>query len=88
MKKPNKNKEFKPKQSKGIVVEGTVTEALPNAMFRVQLDNDAEVLTTISGKIRIHFVRVLPDDRVQIELSPYDLTRGRIIYVYKQAKKQ
>lgn len=63
-----------------IEVEGTVTEALPNAMFRVELDNGHEVLAHVSGRLRMNFIRILPGDRVRIELSPYDLTRGRIIY--------
>ncbi len=63
-----------------IEVEGVVNEALPNAMFRVQLDNGHKVLAHISGKIRMHFIRILPGDRVKVELSPYDLTRGRITY--------
>ena len=63
-----------------IEVEGTVTEPLPNAMFRVQLDNGHEVLAHISGKMRMHFIRILPGDKVKLELSPYDLTRGRITY--------
>lgn len=64
----------------GISVEGVVLEALPNAMFRVKLANDAVVLCHISGKMRKAFIKVLPDDRVTLELSPYDLTRGRITY--------
>ena len=68
------------KKEKGIVVEGTVEEALPNAMFRVKLDTGHEVLAHVSGKMRMHFIRILPGDRVRIELSPYDLTRGRIIF--------
>ena len=63
-----------------IEVEGVVNEALPNAMFRVQLDNGHKVLAHISGKIRMHFIRILPGDRVKVELSPYDLSRGRITY--------
>lgn len=63
-----------------IEVEGTVTEPLPNAMFRVHLDNGHEVLAHISGKMRMHFIRILPGDKVKVELSPYDLTRGRITY--------
>jgi translation initiation factor IF-1 len=63
-----------------IEVEGTVTEALPNAMFRVELDNGHEVLAHVSGRLRMNFIRILPGDRVRIELSPYDLTRGRITY--------
>lgn len=63
-----------------IEVEGTVIETLPNAMFRVELQNGHRVLAHISGKMRMHFIKILPGDRVTIELSPYDLTRGRIIY--------
>ncbi len=66
-----------------IEVEGTVMEPLPNAMFRVQLDNGHKVLAHISGKMRMHFIRILPGDKVKVELSPYDLSRGRIIYRYK-----
>lgn len=66
-----------------IEVEGTVVEALPNAMFRVQLENEHIVLAHISGKMRQHYIRILPDDRVVVELSPYDLSRGRIVYRYK-----
>ncbi len=63
-----------------IEVEGTVIEPLPNATFRVELDNGHRVLAHISGKMRMHYIRILPGDRVIVELSPYDLTRGRIIY--------
>jgi len=63
-----------------IEVEGTVVEALPNAMFRVELPNGHKVLAHISGKIRLHYIKILPGDKVLIELSPYDLSRGRIIY--------
>jgi translation initiation factor IF-1 len=63
--------------------EGVVTETLPNAMFRVQLANKHVILAHISGKMRKHFIRILPGDRVLIELSPYDLTKGRITYRYK-----
>jgi translation initiation factor IF-1 len=66
-----------------VEFEGEVVEALPNAMFRVQLDNGHKVLAHISGKMRMHYIRILPDDRVVVELSPYDLTRGRIVYRYK-----
>ncbi|HUV45264.1 MAG: translation initiation factor IF-1 [Dehalococcoidia bacterium] len=66
-----------------IEVEGVVTEALPNAMFRVELPNGHKVLAHISGRLRVHYIRVLPGDRVLIELSPYDLTRGRITYRLK-----
>ncbi|MCX5856504.1 MAG: translation initiation factor IF-1 [Deltaproteobacteria bacterium] len=63
-----------------IEVEGRVIEPLPNAMFRVELDNGHRVLAHISGKMRMHFIKILPGDKVTIELSPYDLTRGRIVY--------
>ncbi len=63
-----------------IEVEGVVVEPLPNAMFRVELDNGHKILAHISGKMRMHFIKILPGDRVKIELSPYDLTRGRITY--------
>ena len=66
-----------------IEVEGKVLEALPNAMFQVELENGHTVLAHISGKIRMHYIRILPGDKVVIELSPYDLTRGRITYRYK-----
>ena len=70
-------------KEEGIRVEGVVEEALPNAMFKVRLENEHEVLAHVSGKMRMHFIRILPGDRVQVELSPYDLTRGRITYRYK-----
>ncbi len=63
-----------------IEVEGTVVEPLPNAMFRVELDNGHKVLAHISGKMRMNYIRILPGDKVTVELSPYDLTRGRITY--------
>ncbi|MFO1519752.1 MAG: translation initiation factor IF-1 [bacterium] len=63
-----------------IEVEGVVTEPLPNAMFRVELENGHKILAHISGKMRMHFIKILPGDRVKVELSPYDLTRGRITY--------
>ncbi len=63
-----------------IEVEGTVSEALPNAMFRVELNTGHKVLAHVSGKIRLHFIRILPGDKVKVELSPYDLSRGRITY--------
>ncbi|KKM12650.1 translation initiation factor IF-1 [Clostridiales bacterium PH28_bin88] len=66
-----------------IEVEGTVVEPLPNAMFRVQLANGHKVLAHVSGKIRMNFIRILPGDRVTVELSPYDLSRGRIVYRFK-----
>ena len=66
-----------------IEMEGAVVEALPNAMFRVELANGHKVLAHISGKMRQHYIRILPEDRVVVELSPYDLSRGRIVYRYK-----
>lgn len=66
-----------------IEIEGSVVEALPNAMFRVELTNGHRVLAHISGKMRQHYIRILPEDRVVVELSPYDLSRGRIVYRYK-----
>ncbi|NOZ07593.1 MAG: translation initiation factor IF-1 [FCB group bacterium] len=67
----------------GIEVDGIITETLPNAMFRVKLDNGHVVLAHVSGKMRMHFIKILPGDKVKMELSPYDLTRGRITYRYK-----
>lgn len=67
-----------------IEIEGTVVEALPNTMFRVELDTGYEVLAYLSGKMRKYYIRVLLGDRVRVELSPYDLTRGRIVYRYKK----
>ena len=64
-------------------MEGTVVESLPNAMFRVELENKHKVLAHISGKMRMHYIRILPGDRVQVELTPYDLSRGRITYRFK-----
>ncbi len=75
--------EAMPKKDGVIEIEGTVAEALPNAMFRVELDNGHKVLAHISGKMRQYYIRILPEDRVVVELSPYDLTRGRIVYRYK-----
>jgi translation initiation factor IF-1 len=66
-----------------IELEGTVIEPLPNAMFRVELANGHKILAHVSGKIRMNFIRILPGDRVTVELSPYDLTRGRIVYRFK-----
>ena len=70
-------------KKEAIEVEGEVIEPLPNAMFRVKLANGHEVLAHISGKIRLHYIRILPGDRVLVELSPYDLSRGRITYRFK-----
>ncbi|RME68084.1 MAG: translation initiation factor IF-1 [Nitrospirae bacterium] len=66
-----------------IEVEGEVLEALPNAMFKVKLDSGQEILAYVSGKMRMHYIRILPGDRVVVELSPYDLTKGRITYRHK-----
>ena len=66
-----------------IEVQGTIVETLPNAMFRVKLENDRVILAYVSGKMRMHFIKILPGDKVTIELSPYDLTRGRITYRFK-----
>ena len=66
-----------------IEIEGTVVEPLPNAMFRVKLDNEHEVLAHVSGKMRMYYIKILPGDRVRMEVSPYDLSRGRITYRYK-----
>ncbi|MCK5070236.1 MAG: translation initiation factor IF-1 [Desulfocapsa sp.] len=70
-------------KEEAIEVEGTIVEPLPNAMFRVELDNGHKVLAHISGKMRMHFIKILPGDKVTLELSPYDLSRGRITYRYK-----
>ena len=70
-------------KEEAIEVEGRVIEPLPNAMFRVELPNGHKVLAHISGKMRMNYIRILPGDKVLIELSPYDLTRGRIVYRYK-----
>ena len=78
-----KNKEKTAQKEEGIQVEGSVVETLPNAMFRVKLENDHLVLAHISGKMRMHYIRILPGDKVLVELSPYDLSRGRIVYRYK-----
>lgn len=70
-------------KEESIQMMGTVVEALPNAMFRVELENGHAITAHISGKIRMHYIRILPGDKVQVELSPYDLTKGRITYRYK-----
>lgn len=67
-------------KEEAITVEGRVLETLPNAMFRVELENGHKVLAHISGKMRMHFIKILPGDKVTVELSPYDLTRGRIVF--------
>lgn len=70
-------------KEKPIKVDGIIKENLPNASFRVELENGHEVLAHVSGKMRMHFIKILPGDKVSLELSPYDLTRGRITYRYK-----
>jgi translation initiation factor IF-1 len=70
-------------KEESITVEGTVVEALPNTMFRVELANKHVVLAHVSGKMRMHFIKILPGDRVTLEISPYDPTKGRIVYRYK-----
>ncbi len=67
-------------KEEAIEVEGTIIEALPNARFRVELENGHRVLAHVSGKMRMYFIRILPGDKVKLELSPYDLTKGRIVY--------
>ncbi|EKK20778.1 Translation initiation factor 1 [Fructilactobacillus florum 8D] len=66
-----------------IEIEGKITETLPNAMFKVELENGHEILAHVSGKIRMHYIKILPGDRVTVEMSPYDLTKGRITYRFK-----
>jgi translation initiation factor IF-1 len=78
-----RNAEDMAKKDGVIEIEGTIVEALPNAMFRVELTNGHKVLAHISGKMRQHYIRILPEDRVVVELSPYDLTRGRIVFRYR-----
>ncbi len=70
-------------KEEAIKVDGTITETLPNASFRVKLENGHIILAHISGKMRMHFIKILPGDKVAVELSPYDLSRGRIVYRYK-----
>ena len=69
-----------PKQDDKLTLEGEVLEALPNAMFRVKLENDVKIIAYVSGKMRKHYIRILPGDRITAELSPYDLTKARIVY--------
>lgn len=78
-----KPEEIRPTKSDALEFTGTVVEPLPNAMFRVELDNGHLVLAHISGKMRKHFIRILRGDKVTVELSPYDLSRGRVVYRYK-----
>jgi translation initiation factor IF-1 len=70
-------------KEESIEVQGTIVETLPNAKFKVKLDNDQIIMAYISGKMRMHFIKILPGDKVLVELSPYDLTKGRITYRYK-----
>ena len=76
---PRSNTLPKPKED-AIVLEGTIVESLPNAMFRVELENGHKVLAHISGKMRMHYIRILPGDKVTVQLTPYDLTKGRIVF--------
>ena len=82
--RPREQKE--PDKEKAIRVMGTVTEKLPNAVFRVELENRHEVIAHVSGKIRMRFIRIMPGDKVTLEISPYDLTRGRIVYRHKKQR--
>ncbi|WP_306549036.1 translation initiation factor IF-1 [Desulfobulbus sp.] len=75
-------------KEEAIEVEGTIIEPLPNAMFQVELDNGHKVLAHISGKMRMHYIKILPGDRVTVELSPYDLTRGRVTFRAKGGKSK
>ena len=70
-------------KQKPIEQDGEVIEALPNAQFRVRLENEHEILGLLSGKMRMHYIKILPGDRVKVEISPYDLSKGRIVYRYK-----
>lgn len=85
MARPRQFQEEEKKPKKDVIeAEGTIIEALPNAMFRVQLDSGHTVLAHISGKMRVYYIRILLGDRVKVELSPYDLTRGRITYRFRE----
>ncbi|MBI3742282.1 MAG: translation initiation factor IF-1 [Chloroflexi bacterium] len=85
MARPRPQQEQEKKSKKDVIeAEGVITEALPNAMFRVQLDSGHKVLAHISGKMRMYYIRILLGDRVTVELSPYDLTRGRITYRFRR----
>jgi translation initiation factor IF-1 len=75
-------------KEEAIEVEGTIVEPLPNAMFRVELENGHKVLAHISGKMRMHYIKILPGDKVTVELSPYDLTRGRVTFRSKGGKRK
>jgi len=83
MRKKN-SQENSPKSKKEVIeLQGTITETLPNAMFRVELENGHEILAHISGRMRMHYIKILPGDKVTIEMTPYDLTKGRITYRHK-----
>lgn len=82
--KNNNSKSFTKKQSKHIEVDGTILEALPSTTFKVQLENGMEILCNIAGKLRMHYIKLIPGDRVRVEMSPYDLTHGRIAYRYNK----
>ena len=86
--KNNKNKKLNSEKQNLIEMQGLVTQCLPNAMFRVKLENGFQVLAHVSGKIRRNYIRILLGDRVTVELSPYDLTRGRIVYRLKQNEQK
>lgn len=77
------NKDVAKKSKEVIELEGTVEEALSNGMFRIKLENDHTIIATISGRMRMHFIRIMPGDRVKVEMTPYDLSKGRITYRYK-----
>ncbi len=81
--RPEEERDKKLAKEGAIELEGTVLEPLPNAMFKVELENGHQILAHISGKMRMHYIKILPGDRVTVELSPYDLTRGRITYRFK-----
>ena len=81
--RPHQGNRYLLEKEKALELEGTVTETLPNAMFRVKLDNDHVVLAHISGKMRKYYIRILPGDKVKIEMSPYDLTKGRITFRFR-----
>lgn len=79
----NQEKDNKKNKKEVIELQGTITETLPNAMFRVELENGHEILAHISGRMRMHYIKILPGDKVTIEMTPYDLTKGRITYRHK-----
>ncbi len=81
--RPIKKKAPNDEKERGIEVDGVVLENLPSAKFRVQIEGGTEILAHVSGKMRMHYIRILPGDRVKVEMSPYDLTKGRIVYRFK-----